>query len=178
MNSMRYEIGSPARCITGESCGDIARVHVEPRTGVLTHLVVAPPRGAPLRMVPASHAHGRVWGVQLTCTPGQFTRFAEAPPEPGAQPPGDARYGVVIRRGQPVRAVDGSAGRFRGVIVDGASGRVTRALVDEGRLWWRKTVGIPAGVLQWRADGSVRVGLDGRTIKRLPPVNAGLREFW
>lgn len=177
MNAMRYQIGSPTRCVTGEVCGDVVRVHVEPRTGVLSHLVVAPPRGAALRLVPMAHAGARAWGVELSCTPIQFSHFKEAPPHPGAPAALDDAYVAVIGRGQPVRATNGSAGRFRGLIVDGMRATVTHALVDEGHLWWHKTVAIPAGVLQWQRDGSVRVGLDKGAVKRLPRVNTGFREF-
>ena len=77
---------------------------------------------------------------------------------------------VQVRRGQPVRAVDGTIGKVQGLIVDRADHHVTHILLDEGHLWGQKTVAIPVGAVTDVSDG-VRIDLTKDQVRDLPPVD-------
>lgn len=76
---------------------------------------------------------------------------------------------VDIRRGDEVRAADGSIGTVEGLVVDPRDHRVTHVLLQEGHLWGRKQVAIPIGVISRRA-GVVQVKLTKQEVHDLPPV--------
>jgi sporulation protein YlmC with PRC-barrel domain len=77
---------------------------------------------------------------------------------------------VEIRRGDHVRATDGSIGRVGGLIVDPGDHHVTHVLLDEGHLWGAKRVGIPISAVT-RIDDEVRVKLTKAEVRDLPPVD-------
>ena len=76
---------------------------------------------------------------------------------------------VTVRRGDPVHAADGEIGKVEGLVVDPTSGRVTHVLLQEGHLWGRKQVAIPADVIE-RIDEEIRVRLSKSEIVALPAV--------
>ena len=76
---------------------------------------------------------------------------------------------VAVRRGDPVHATDGEIGKVEGLVVDPASGRVSHVLLQEGHLWGRKQVAIPADAIE-RIDEEIRVRLSKHEIEALPAV--------
>jgi len=76
---------------------------------------------------------------------------------------------VGVRRGDPVHATDGEIGKVEGLVVDPADGRVTHVLLQEGHLWGRKQVAIPADAIE-RIDEEIRVRLSKHEIEALPAV--------
>jgi sporulation protein YlmC with PRC-barrel domain len=76
---------------------------------------------------------------------------------------------VAVRRGDRVHAADGEIGKVEGLVVDPEGGRVTHVLLQEGHLWGRKQVAIPADVIE-RIDDEIRVRLSKHDIEALPAV--------
>lgn len=78
-------------------------------------------------------------------------------------PPG----GVEIHRGEPVYAIDGEAGRMRGLIVDLPGGLVTGVLVESGHFPGRRgRIIVPADAVADFGDG-VRLGISREQVHRL-----------
>ena len=85
---------------------------------------------------------------------------------------------IHVRRGEHVRATDGSIGRVQGLIVDRVDHRVTHVLLDEGLIWGQKRAAIPISAvidLKDMADG-VRVNLTRDQVRNLPPVELDVQE--
>ena len=81
-------------------------------------------------------------------------------------PLGEAEVG----RGEPVHALDGEIGKVRGFLVDPGDHRVTHVLLQEGHLWGRKEVAIPASAVI-RVDEGIRLNLTKQQVGDLPPVD-------
>jgi sporulation protein YlmC with PRC-barrel domain len=73
-----------------------------------------------------------------------------------------------IDRGQPVHALDGAIGRVEGVRVD-PDHRVTHVLLQEGHLWGRREVVIPASAVTKIEDG-IWLDLTKEQVENLPPA--------
>jgi hypothetical protein len=87
-------------------------------------------------------------------------------------------YGIEVRRGDRVQAVDGRIGRVQGLIVDRVDHQVTHVLLDESHLWDQKRVAIPIGAvidLKDVTDG-VRINLTKDQVRNLPPVELDVQE--
>jgi len=56
-----------------------------------------------------------------------------------------------------------------GLVIDPSSGHVTHVLLQEGHLWGRKQVAIPAGAIE-RIDEEIHVHLTKHEIEALPPI--------
>jgi len=80
-------------------------------------------------------------------------------------PPGE----VSVRRGDRVHASDGEIGKVEGLVVDPSSGNVTHVLLQEGHLWGRKQVAIPADTIE-RIGEEIHVHLTKREIEALPAI--------
>jgi len=82
-------------------------------------------------------------------------------------PPGQ----IEVRRGERVHAADGDLGRVHGFVVDPADHQITHLLLEEGRLWGRKTVAVPIGsVTQVDIEG-VTLSLTKDELRALPPID-------
>jgi sporulation protein YlmC with PRC-barrel domain len=77
---------------------------------------------------------------------------------------------VEMRRGDHVRATDGSIGRVQGLVVDPSDHHMTHVLLDEGHLWGKKEVAIPIGAIASVKDG-VALNLTKDEVRDLPPVD-------
>ncbi|HTJ72491.1 MAG TPA: PRC-barrel domain-containing protein [Actinospica sp.] len=85
---------------------------------------------------------------------------------------------IHVRRGEHVRATDGSIGRVQGLVVDRVDHHVTHVLLDEGHIWGRKRAAIPVSAvvdLKDMTDG-VRVNLTKDQVRNLPPVELDVQE--
>ena len=85
---------------------------------------------------------------------------------------------IHVRRGEHVRATDGSIGRVQGLIVDRVDHHVTHVLLDEGHIWGQKRAAIPISAvidLKDMADG-VRVNLTKDQVRDLPLVELDVQE--
>jgi hypothetical protein len=85
---------------------------------------------------------------------------------------------IHVRRGEHVRATDGSIGRVQGLIVDRVDHHVTHVLLDEGHIWGQKRAAIPISAvvdLKDMTDG-VRVNLTKDQVRNLPPVELDVQE--
>jgi sporulation protein YlmC with PRC-barrel domain len=80
---------------------------------------------------------------------------------------------VEVRRGDDVHATDGTIGRVHGLVIDPENHHVTHFLLEEGHLWWRKTVAIPISAVTRAGDG-VRLNLTNDQVGELPPVDVHL----
>ena len=76
---------------------------------------------------------------------------------------------VAVRRGEQVHATDGLIGRVQGLVVDPANHRMTHVLLQEGHLWGRKEVAIPASAVTSVKDG-IRLNLTKEEVEHLPAV--------
>jgi sporulation protein YlmC with PRC-barrel domain len=77
---------------------------------------------------------------------------------------------VGVRRGEHVHASDGEIGKVEGLVVEPGSGQVTHVLLQEGHLWGRKEVAIPARAVT-RMEGGISVSMTKKEIEALPPVD-------
>jgi len=78
---------------------------------------------------------------------------------------------VEIRRGDRVRAADGGAGQVEGLVVDG-EGRISHVVLQEGHLWGRREVAIPASAVERIDEEGVHVRLTKDEIGALPQIGA------
>ena len=81
-------------------------------------------------------------------------------------PLGEAEVG----HGEPVHALDGEIGKVHGFLVDPGDHRVTHVLLQEGHLWGRKEVAIPASAVT-RVDEGIRLNLTKQQVEDLPPAD-------
>lgn len=189
-----FAIGAKAGCTDG-SCGEVSRMIIDPASKSVTHLVIEPEhRREPGRLVPVDLIDTVAGGIRLRCSRAEFgglepaeeTELVEGVaslgiggmPAPSGipaavqtvvedlVPPGE----TDVVRGEPVHALDGEIGRVRGFRVDPGDHRVTHVLLEEGHLWGRKEVAIPAGAVTGIEDG-IRLSLTKKQVADLPPVS-------
>ncbi len=77
---------------------------------------------------------------------------------------------VDVRRGDDVRATDGHIGRVQGLVIDRQSGHVTHVLLQEGHLWGRRQVAIPASAVTSNSDG-IQLSISKQEVQDLPSVD-------
>jgi sporulation protein YlmC with PRC-barrel domain len=190
-----FAMGAEASCADGPA-GKVTRVIIDPATEVVTHLVIEPKNwlGAAGRIVPLDLVEAATAdGIRLRCTVEEFGRLEAAEetevldgvagglglgglyspmglPSPvqaiveDVVPLGEAD----ISRGEPVHAVDGPIGRVEGVRVDPGDHRVTHVLLQEGHLWGRREIVIPASAVTKVEDG-IWLNLTKEQVEGLPP---------
>jgi hypothetical protein len=194
---MELRIGAPVDC-SDETCGTLTRLVADPRSWTVTHLVVEPSGGHALaRLVPVdlvAEAGGR---VALRCTQDRWRRLPYVEevqfvhdPESGSWgqllvwplvgPLGGADLPVVIEHLPPgevemssanqIQASDGPIGRVDSVVVDPGY-RLTHILLQEGHLWRKKEVAIPARSVEALTD-EIHVALSKHDIADLPAWSA------
>lgn len=139
-----YKIGAEIRA-DDDFRGEIEKVVVEGEEGVLTHLVVAPRHATGRsRLVPAAMV---AWtGADGPRLRGGESDFEALPPAEGVEFVVDADRDlaeVVVGHGNRVRATDGAAGWFRGVVVGPDGRELTHILVDRHRIVSRTTHAVP-----------------------------------
>jgi sporulation protein YlmC with PRC-barrel domain len=78
---------------------------------------------------------------------------------------------VAVRRGQHVRATDGTIGKVQGLVIDPASHQVTHVLLQEGHLWGRQQITIPIGAVTAVEGYGVRLSITKQQVHDLPPVD-------
>jgi sporulation protein YlmC with PRC-barrel domain len=78
---------------------------------------------------------------------------------------------VAVRRGQHVRATDGTIGEVQGLVIDPASHQVTHMLLQEGHLWGRQQITIPIGAVRAVEGYGVRLNITKQQVQDLPPVD-------
>jgi sporulation protein YlmC with PRC-barrel domain len=190
-----FAMGAEASCADGPG-GKVTRVIIDPASGTVTHLVIEPKNwlGAAGRLVPLDLVEAATAdGIRLRCTVEEFGRLEAAEetevldgvagglglgglyspmglPSPvqaiveDVVPLGEAD----ISRGEPVHAVDGPIGRVEGVRVDPGDHRVTHVLLQEGHLWGRREIVIPASAVTKVEDG-IWLNLTKEQVEGLPP---------
>jgi sporulation protein YlmC with PRC-barrel domain len=191
-----FAMGAEASCADGPG-GKVTRVIIDPASGTVTHLVIEPKNwlGAAGRLVPLDLVEAATAdGIRLRCTVEEFGRLEAAEetevldgvagglglgglyspmglPSPvqaiveDVVPLGEAD----ISRGEPVHAVDGPIGRVEGVRVDPGDHRVTHVLLQEGHLWGRREIVIPASAVTKVEDG-IWLNLTKEQVEGLPPA--------
>jgi uncharacterized protein YrrD len=176
---------------TDGRCGHLTSVILDPADPSLTHLVVEPGHHEErARLVPVDLvASVEDDMIGLNCTKTEFEQLDSATDVtilPGYQdvigstPLGHHRGSVFsdnvplgkieIRRGDAVRAKDGSIGAVEDLVVDPVGHHVTHVILQEGHVWGRKEVAIPIGADNLVGD-EIRVDLTTDEIKALPPVS-------
>ena len=190
-----FAMGAEASCADGPG-GKVTRVIIDPASGTVTHLVIEPKNwlGAAGRIVPLDLVEAATAdGIRLRCTVEEFGRLEAAEetevldgvagglglgglyspmglPSPvqaiveDVVPLGEAD----ISRGEPVHAVDGPIGRVEGVRVDPDDHRVTHVLLQEGHLWGRREVVIPASAVT-KVENGIWLNLTKEQVEGLPP---------
>jgi len=190
-------MGAEARCSDGPA-GKVIRVIVDPATDTVTHLVIEPRhRQGAGRLVPLNLVDVTADGIRLRCTAEEFGALAAAEETElvdgldggfglaglggpmGAPAPVPVMVQDVvprgeegIERGEPVHALDGEIGRVEGVRIDPGDHRVTHVLLQEGHLWGRKDVAIPASAVTKVKDG-IWINLTREQVEDLPPGGNG-----
>jgi sporulation protein YlmC with PRC-barrel domain len=195
-----FAMGAEASCADGPG-GKVTRVIIDPATGTVTHLVIEPKNwlGAAGRLVPLDLVDATADGIRLRCTVEEFGRLEAAKetevldgvagglglgglyapmglPSPvqaivqEVVPLGEA----AIERGEPVHAVDGPIGRVEGLRVD-PDHRVTHVLLQEGHLWGRRDVAIPASAVT-KIENGIWLNLTKEQVEGLGcPTGGGRR---
>ena len=190
-----FAMGATASCADGPG-GKVSRVIIDPATETVTHLVVEPKHRMSLaRLVPLDLVDTTAGDIRLRCTveefgnlePAQETELVDdvtgglglggmAGPGGIASPMPVILQDVVplgeadVERGDPVHALDGEIGRVQGLLVDPDDHRVTHVLLEEGHLWGRKKVSIPASAVTGVENG-IRLSLTKKQVEDLPPAD-------
>jgi len=187
-----FAMGAEARCSDGPG-GKVSRVIVDPATDTVTHLVIEPRhRQRAGRLVPLDLVDVTADGIRLRCTVEEFGALAAAE-ETELVDGLDGGFGLAglggpmgapapmpvvvqdvvprgeegIERGEPVHALDGEIGRVEGVRVDPGDHRVTHVLLQEGHLWGRKDVAIPASAVT-KVENGIWLNLTKEQVENLP----------
>jgi len=190
-----FAMGAMARCADGPG-GKVSRVIIDPATETVTHLVIEPKHRLGVgRLVPLDLVDTTAGDIRLRCTVDEFCELEPAQETEliddvtaGLGIGGlNAPMGVVspvqtiledvvplgeadIDRGDPVHALDGEIGRVHGLLVDPHDHRVTHVLLEEGHLWGRKKVSIPASAVTGVEHG-IRLSLTKKQVEDLPPAD-------
>lgn len=186
-----FAIGAPASCSDGP-CGEVRRIVFDPADGAVTHLVIEPGHDQLGRLVPVGLVESTAGGIRLRCTVAEFGRLDPAEEWEmvegrGAGVGDSARTGIPklartvvedvvpvgeteVSPGDPVHALDGEIGRVHGVLVDPDDHHVTHVLLQEGHLWGRKQVAIPASAVTGAGEG-IRLNMTKKQVEDLPPVH-------
>ena len=190
-----FAMGATARCADGPG-GKVSRVIIDPATETVTHLVIQPKHRLGVgRLVPLDLVDTTAGGIRLRCTVEEFGELEPAQETEliddftaGLGLGGvDAPMGIIspvqtmvqdvvplgeadVDRGDPVYALDGEIGRVQGLLVDAGDHRVTHVLLEEGHLWGRKKVSIPASAVTGVANG-IRLSLTKKQVEDLPPAD-------
>jgi len=193
-----FAMGAEASCADGPG-GKVTRVIIDPATETVTHLVIEPKTWleAAGRLVPLDLVDATADGIRLRCTVEEFGRLEAAEetevldgvagglglgglyapmglPSPvqaivqDVVPLGEAD----ISRGEPVHALDGAIGRVEGLRVDPGDHRVTHVLLQEGHLWGRRDVAIPASAVT-KVEGGIWLNLTKEQVEDLPSAGNG-----
>jgi sporulation protein YlmC with PRC-barrel domain len=190
----QFTIGAEANCSDGE-CGEVRRFIIDPATQAITHLVIEPKHGhEPGRLVPVDLIDSTTGGIRLRCTIAEFGHLEHADETdmvegtglgigmPGGPPMGIPQPAQVVFQdvvplgetevtpGEPVHASDGEIGQVQGFLVDPDSRRLTHVLLQEGHLWGRKEVAIPASAVTGVQNG-IRLNISKQEVEHLPPVS-------
>jgi len=189
-----FAIGAKASCVDG-LCGEVSRIIIDPAADTVTHLVIEPKHRMELaRLVPVDLVDAAAGDIRLRCTLAEFDKLdaAEelAPVENvlgglgmgGMMPPMGIPATVTtvvyetvpvgetdVGPGERVHAIDGEIGRVLGFLVDPDDHRMTHVLLQEGHLWGRKEVAIPASAVTGVENG-IRLNLTKEQVEGLPPV--------
>ncbi len=189
-------MGAEARCADGPA-GKVARVIIDPATETVTHLVIEPRNwlGAAGRLVPLDLVDSTADGIRLRCTVEEFGRLEAAEETEvldgvagglglgglyspmGLPSPVQAIVQDVVPlgeenivRGEPVHALDGPIGRVAGLRIDPGDHRVTHVLLQEGHLWGRRDVAIPASAVT-KVQNGIWLNLTKEQVENLPPAD-------
>jgi len=190
-----FAMGATASCVDGPA-GKVSRVIIDPATERVTHLVIEPKYRLGIgRLVPLDLVETTAGGIRLRCTVEEFGGLEPAEetelvddvtgvvgigglsgPMGGASPVPAILQDVVplgeadVERDDPVYALDGEIGRVQGLLVDPHDHRVTHVLLQEGHLWGRKKVSIPASAVTGVENG-IRLSLTKKQVEDLPPAD-------
>jgi len=189
-----FAMGATASCVDGPG-GKVSRVIIDPATETVTHLVIQPKHRLGVgRLVPLDLVETTAGDIRLRCTveefgglePAQETELIDdvtaglglglnapmgtiSPVQPVVQdvvPLGEAD----VDRGDPVHALDGEIGRIKGLLVDPDDHRVTHVLLEQGHLWGRKKVSIPASAVTGVENG-IWLSLTKKQVEDLPSAD-------
>jgi sporulation protein YlmC with PRC-barrel domain len=189
-----FAMGATASCVDGPG-GCVSRVIIDPATETVTHLVIEPKHRLGVgRLVPLDLVDSAAGDIRLRCTVEEFGELEPAEetklvddlagglgfglnaPMGAATPVPVIVEDVVplgeadVDRGEPVHALDGEIGRVQGFVVDRDDHRVTHVLLQEGHLWGRKKVSIPASAVTGVENG-IRLSLTKKQVEDLPPAD-------
>jgi len=190
-----FAMGATASCADGPG-GKVSRLIIDPATEAVTHLVIQPKHRLGVgRLVPLDLVDTTAGDIRLRCTVEEFGELEPAQEteliDDGTAGLGigglNAPMGLIspvqtmvqdvvplgeadVDRGDPVYALDGEIGRVQGLMVDPDDHRVTHVLLEEGHLWGRKKVSIPASAVTGVANG-IRLSLTKKQVEDLPPAD-------
>jgi sporulation protein YlmC with PRC-barrel domain len=190
-----FAMGATASCLDGPG-GKVSRLIIDPATETVTHLVIQPKHRLGVgRLVPLDLVDTTAGDIRLRCTVEEFGGLEPAQEaelvDDGTGGLGigglNAPMGVTspmpvivqdvvplgeadVDRGDPVHALDGEIGRVHGLMVDPDHHRVTHVLLEEGHLWGRKKVSIPASAVTGVENG-IRLSLTKKQVEDLPAAD-------
>jgi sporulation protein YlmC with PRC-barrel domain len=193
-----FTLGAKATCTDG-FCGVVRRTIVDPAARTVTHLVIEPGHHhhTGSRLVPVELAEEAAGEIRLQCTLDEFGRldlaekvdvasggYGQANPVRGHghagmgvsdQTPILVRHAVPLGeaevvRHDPVHATDGEIGQVEGFVVDSADHKMTHILLQEGHLWGRKQVAIPASAVV-SVDAGIQLNITKKQVEELPPLD-------
>jgi hypothetical protein len=138
--------------------------------------------------------------IRLSCTREefealpQFSKYESVKPVEGYRPysPGDLWMGPLesywqslqlevdqqvpegelsIQRGAPVEAIDGHVGIVEGFLAEAVGGHITHLVLQEGHLWGRREVLIPASQIDRIENDTVFLRINRESVEALPPFH-------
>ena len=191
-----FAMGAKASCVDG-LCGEVTRMIFDPATETLTHLVIVPKHlREPGRIVPLNLVDTTVGEIRLRCTLAEFgcldiaeeTELVDVGTEGigigGMTAPAGISVPVQtvvedivpwgetdIVHGECVHAVDGEIGKVQGFLVDPGDHRVTHVQLQEGHLWGRKEVAIPASAVT-KIENGIWLNLTKKQVEDLPAAGS------
>lgn len=80
---------------------------------------------------------------------------------------------LAIRRGAPVKAIDGRIGVVEAFLVDATDGHITHLALQHGHLWGKKHITLPVSAIARFAENTVYLNLDKAEIESLTPLAVG-----
>jgi hypothetical protein len=165
--------------------GQLVRIIVDPASQTVTHVVIQ--LGRHERLVPVHLVQVTADELRLDCTQAEFDNLKPGVITVGPEhQKGEGKFGfaqveaarltydpvpwgeVDVRPGDQVHATDGEIGLVEGLAVDPADHRVTHVILQEGHLWGRKVVAIPASAVT-EVRAGVHLSLSKQQVEDLPP---------
>jgi hypothetical protein len=172
-----FRIGAVVRCASGEACGVVRYLDIDPHTRKLTHLVVEEKGRQGLgRLVPTGQVHSdrQTHEIQFVHSMAKFRELDPSDATGGYEHVSEGDVEIPsgdIRRGHDFHVHAGSHefGRIHGVLVD-ADACVTHVLLGEWHGLRHVEVAVPFADRDTVQDDGFHFSMTKQQMEALPPL--------